>query len=147
MNRDDQLMTGFFYRIAEKAAKNGLVVDFHGAAPPPGLSAEYPNVLTGEGVKGLEHNKFSDRCTPDNDVYIPFLRMFSGAVRLYAGCDEKLQPEGTSMCHTIIPLQLAHGFIRWHCTRCSKVRFPSWLTARRDTAGRMNVRASFPQFP
>ncbi|HNX57574.1 MAG TPA: glycoside hydrolase family 97 catalytic domain-containing protein, partial [Spirochaetota bacterium] len=80
MNRDDQSMTRFFCRIAEKAAKNGLVVDFHGAAPPPGLSAEYPNVLTGEGVKGLEHNKFSDKCTPDNDVYIPFLRMFSGAV-------------------------------------------------------------------
>lgn len=80
MERDDQEMTGFFYRIAALSAKHHLIADFHGAVIPPGLSSLYPNVLTCEGVKGLEHNKWSANCNPDNDVYIPFMRMFTGAV-------------------------------------------------------------------
>ncbi len=40
----------------------------------------YPNVLTREGVKGLEHSKWSADITPAHDVTLPFTRMFAGAM-------------------------------------------------------------------
>ena len=78
MQRDDQWMVDYYWRVAEEAAKRQLVVDFHGAYKPTGLRRAYPNVLTREGVVGLEHNKWSENVTPEHDVTIPFIRMLAG---------------------------------------------------------------------
>lgn len=78
MARDDQWMVNYYYRIAREAAKRKLLVDFHGAYKPSGLNREYPNVITSEGVKGLENNKWSMDITPEHDVTIPFIRMWAG---------------------------------------------------------------------
>ncbi len=79
MDRDDQLMVDFYYRLAETAARHHLLIDFHGAYKPTGLNRTYPNVLNHEGVYGLEHAKWdsqSDFVT--NEVTIPFIRMVAG---------------------------------------------------------------------
>ena len=55
MQRDDQWMVNFYYRTARMAAKHKLMVDFHGAYKPTGLIRTLPNVVTSEGVKGLEN--------------------------------------------------------------------------------------------
>ena len=55
-------------------------MDFHGAYKPTGLSRTYPNVLTSEGVKGLEHSKWSADASPTNAVTFPFIRMLAGPV-------------------------------------------------------------------
>jgi alpha-glucosidase len=78
MDRDDQWMVDFYRRVAKKAAEQHLMVDFHGAFKPDGLSRTYPNVLTREGVLGLEYNKWSARVTPDHNVMLPFTRMLAG---------------------------------------------------------------------
>jgi alpha-glucosidase len=78
MQRADQWMVNFYERVAKEAAQRKLLVDFHGNYKPSGLSRAYPNVLTYEGVRGLENNKWSDKQTPDHDVTIPFIRMFAG---------------------------------------------------------------------
>lgn len=78
MNRDDQKVVNFYKRVAEEAAKRRLIVDFHGAFKPTGLRRSYPNVLTREGVLGLEYSKWSDRVTPEHDLLIPFIRMLAG---------------------------------------------------------------------
>ena len=78
MDRDDQKMVGFYWRCAEAAARRRLVVDFHGAHLPAGLHRAYPNVLTSEGLMGLEHVKWSDSVTPDHDLSLPFTRMLAG---------------------------------------------------------------------
>ncbi len=78
MDRDDQKMVGFYWRCAEAAAKRRLLVDFHGAHLPAGLHRAYPNILTSEGVMGLEHVKWSDSPTPDHDLVLPFTRMLAG---------------------------------------------------------------------
>ncbi|MDH5385280.1 MAG: glycoside hydrolase family 97 protein [Candidatus Aminicenantes bacterium] len=78
MQRDDQWMVNYYQKIAREAAKRHLVVDFHGAYKPTGLRRAYPNVLTREGVLGLEHNKWSKNVTPEHDVTIPFIRMLAG---------------------------------------------------------------------
>ena len=80
MDRDDQLMTAFNYRAAETAARYGLVLDLHGTHKPAGLNRTWPNVLTFEGVHGLEQMKWS-AATIDQmkyDATIPFIRQVAG---------------------------------------------------------------------
>jgi alpha-glucosidase len=78
MQRDDQPMVNYYWKVAEGAARRRLLVDFHGAYKPTGLRRAYPNVLTREGVRGLEWAKWSANPTPEHDVTLPFLRMLAG---------------------------------------------------------------------
>jgi alpha-glucosidase len=78
MQRDDQPMVNYYWKVAEAAAQRRLLVDFHGAYKPTGLRRAYPNVLTREGVRGLEWSKWSEYPTPQHNVTLPFLRMLAG---------------------------------------------------------------------
>ncbi len=78
LNRDDQWMTDFVRRTVKKAAEHHLEIDFHGAFKPDGIRRTYPNLLTREGVMGLEYNKWSYRVTPDHNVMLAFTRMLAG---------------------------------------------------------------------
>ena len=80
MQREDQWMVNFYERVAREAASRRLLVDFHGAYKPTGLYRTWPNVLTSEGVVGLEHNKWGTDASPDNAVTFPFMRMLAGPV-------------------------------------------------------------------
>ena len=77
MDRQDQWMVNFYERVAKEAAKHHIFVDFHGAFHPSGLDYKYPNVLTYEGVRGMEYN---GSCKPDNTVWLPFIRNAVGAM-------------------------------------------------------------------
>ena len=80
MDRDDQKVVDFYYRMAAMAAKYHLFVDFHGAYKPTGLSRTYPNVLNYEGVYGLEQAKWDNEGDLAlNEVTIPFIRMVAGS--------------------------------------------------------------------
>jgi alpha-glucosidase len=79
MQREDQWMVNYYERVAIEAAKRHLMVDFHGSYKPTGLYRTYPNVMTSEGVLGLEQNKWGE-ATPDNAVTFPFMRMMAGPV-------------------------------------------------------------------
>lgn len=76
--RDDQEMVNFYWKIADEAATRHLLVDFHGAYKPAGLRRTYPNVISREGVKGLEWNKWSLDSTPEHNTTLPFIRMVAG---------------------------------------------------------------------
>jgi alpha-glucosidase len=78
MDRDDQEMVNFYERLVRKAAERKMTVDFHGAYKPTGLRRTYPNLLTREGVMGLEYSKWSDRITPEHDVTLAFTRLLAG---------------------------------------------------------------------
>ena len=79
MDRDDQKVVEFYYRMAAMAAKYHLFIDFHGAYKPTGLSHTYPNVLNYEGVYGLEQAKWDNEGDlVGNEVTIPFIRMAAG---------------------------------------------------------------------
>jgi len=86
MERDDQEMVNFYEEMVRKAAEHHLVVDFHGAYKPTGLRRTYPNLLTREGIMGMEYSKWSDRVTPEHDVTIPFTRMLAGPMDYTPGC-------------------------------------------------------------
>lgn len=78
MNRDDQEMVDFYYEVARKAATHKMLVDFHGAYKPTGWLRTFPNVLTSEGVAGLENHKWGSFVTPKHNVTLPFTRMVAG---------------------------------------------------------------------
>ncbi|HVZ56444.1 MAG TPA: glycoside hydrolase family 97 catalytic domain-containing protein, partial [Chitinophagaceae bacterium] len=78
MDRDDQRMVRFYYRLAAAAADHHLMLDFHGTFKPTGLQRTYPNVVNFEGVYGLEQLKWANPPMPDYDATIPFIRMLAG---------------------------------------------------------------------
>ena len=78
MNRDDQTMVDFYYEVARMAIDHKMLVDFHGAYKPTGWLRTFPNVLTSEGVAGLENHKWGSFVTPKHNVTLPFTRMVAG---------------------------------------------------------------------
>lgn len=78
MARADQYMVNYYERVAAAAAERKLLVDLHGAYKPVGLNRKYPNVLSYEGVRGLENHKWSADISPAHNVTLPFTRMVAG---------------------------------------------------------------------
>ncbi|UCD38341.1 MAG: glycoside hydrolase family 97 protein [Fidelibacterota bacterium] len=93
MNRDDQEMVRFYHAVVKKAAAHHLVLDFHGSYKPTGIRRTYPNLLTREGILGLEHTKWSDRITPEHNVTIPFTRMLAGPMDYTPGAFQHVTRE------------------------------------------------------
>lgn len=85
MQRADQYMVNYYERVAAEAAKYNLLADFHGAFKPTGLSRTYPNVISYEGVKGNENNKWSADVSPEHTVTLPFTRMIAGPMDFTPG--------------------------------------------------------------
>lgn len=90
MDRADQWMVNYYERVAVEAAKHKMFVDFHGSFKPSGLEYKYPNVLTYEGVRGMEN---MGSCTPDNSLWFPFLRNAVGPMDYTPGAMISMQPE------------------------------------------------------
>lgn len=78
INRNDQQGIQFYYDVAREAAKDHLMVDFHGATTPWGLARTYPNVLSYEAVLGMENNRAGRRDSPINRTVFPFTRLLAG---------------------------------------------------------------------
>lgn len=75
---DDNRMVRDMYKIAEEAAKHHLVLDYHGMKAN-GMQRTYPNILSFEGVKGLENNRWvSHPEVPAYECMLPFIRMQAG---------------------------------------------------------------------
>ena len=93
MQRDDQWMVNYYHKIAREAARRKMLVDFHGAYKPSGLRRTYPNVMTREGLKGLEHSKWSENANPEHNVTIPYIRMLAGPMDYTPGAMMNAQKE------------------------------------------------------
>ena len=85
MDRNDAIMVNFYERVAKKATECRMLVDFHGSYPNEGMRAKYPNLMTREGVVGLEYNKWSERATPGHQLIIPYLRQWVGPMDFTPG--------------------------------------------------------------
>ena len=90
MDRSDQWMGNYYERVAKEAAKHKLFVDFHGSFKPAGLERKYPNVLSYEGVLGMEQG---GNCRPANSIYLPFMRNAVGPMDFTPGSMLSAQPE------------------------------------------------------
>lgn len=101
MDRDDQLMVDFHHRAARTAAKYKLLIDFHGTYKPTGLQRTYPNVVSFEGVHGMEQMKW---ISPEidqvqYDVTIPFIRMIAGPMDYTQGAMRNATRENYRSIH------------------------------------------------
>lgn len=93
MDRSDQWMVNFYERTVKEAAKHKIFVNFHGAYKPAGLEYIYPNLLSYEGVLGLEQ---MERCVPQNTIYHPFIRNAVGPMEYTPGAMISMQPDNYS---------------------------------------------------
>ena len=81
MDRGDALAERFLWTFAEACYRQKMLVDYHGAHRPTGMSRAYPNVLGFEGIHGLECMKWFKAGQYDfmaNDVRASYLRMSAG---------------------------------------------------------------------
>ncbi|WP_347052558.1 glycoside hydrolase family 97 protein [Flavobacterium olei] len=90
MDRSDQVMVNYYEKVVKEAARNQIFVDFHGAFKPSGLEYKYPNLISYEGVRGMEQ---MEGCKPDNSVYFPFIRNAVGPMDYTPGAMISMQPE------------------------------------------------------
>ncbi len=78
MQRDDQKVMNFYHRVCRELAKRKMLADFHGGIRPALLTRTWPNLMTTEGVQGMEHLKWSNATDPEHNVTLPFTRMLLG---------------------------------------------------------------------
>lgn len=90
MDHSDQWMVNYYERVARECAKNKLLVDFHGSFKPAGLEQRLPNLISYEGVRGMEQG---GGCKPENSIWLPFIRNAVGAMDFTPGSMLSAQPE------------------------------------------------------
>ncbi len=78
MQRDDQLLINYYHKVSRETAKRHMLVDFHGAQKQVTMTRTWPNMISGEGVRGMEWSKWSADSEPKHNVTLPFTRMFLG---------------------------------------------------------------------
>lgn len=78
MQRSDQLVINYYHKVSRETAKRKMLVDFHGDQKPAVMTRTWPNLISTEGVRGLEWSKWSAETEPKHNVTLPFTRMFLG---------------------------------------------------------------------
>jgi alpha-glucosidase len=78
MQRSDQILIEYYYRVSRECAKRKMLVDFHGDQKPASMTRTWPNLISTEGVRGMEWSKWSADSEPKHNVTLPFTRMFLG---------------------------------------------------------------------
>lgn len=76
-----------FRKVIETAARYQITIDNHEPAMPSGLRRTYPNLMTGEGVRGQEYNAWSTDGgnKPEHLTIIPFTRGLAGPIDFTPG--------------------------------------------------------------
>ena len=90
MDHSDQWMVNFYERVVRECAKNKLLVDYHGSFKPSGMEQRLPNLISYEGVRGLEQG---GGCKPENSIWLPFMRNAVGPMDFTPGAMHNAQPE------------------------------------------------------
>lgn len=94
IDRDDQIAVRSQENILREAAGHKMLVNYHGAYHPTGMSRTYPNNINVEGVQGLEWNKFgATGASPDQAVLLPYIRMFAGSMDYTPGAMQNYSRE------------------------------------------------------
>ncbi|MBN1270606.1 MAG: glycoside hydrolase family 97 protein [Kiritimatiellae bacterium] len=104
-----QWMVNHYQRVVEKAAAHRIALDVHEPIKFTGLSRTWPNLMTGEGVRGTEYEAWSDGNPPEHTTIIPFTRGLGGPMDYTPGIFALTFPkyrEGRRV-HTTLAKQLA----------------------------------------
>lgn len=75
-----QYMVRHYRKVVETAAKYSIMIDAHEPIKDTGIRRTYPNMMTREGVRGMEWNAWSDGNPPEHTTIIPFTRGLAGPI-------------------------------------------------------------------
>ena len=73
-----QFMVNHYRKVVEMAHHHEIMIDAHEPIKPTGIRRTYPNMMTREGVRGMEYNAWSDGNPPEHTTILPFTRMLAG---------------------------------------------------------------------
>jgi alpha-glucosidase len=85
LDRDDQEMVNYCWRVLESAARHHLHIQFHGSYHPSGEQRTYPNLDNREGALNLEYSKGGMKCDPQHNVDVSFTRSLAGPTDYHLG--------------------------------------------------------------
>ncbi|GAA3201277.1 glycoside hydrolase family 97 catalytic domain-containing protein [Actinocorallia longicatena] len=76
----DQEAVRHYQRVIDTAARHRITIDAHEAIKPTGLARTYPNMMTGEGVAGMEMQNYmgANGNPPAQATILPFTRFMGG---------------------------------------------------------------------
>ncbi|MEI5674152.1 MULTISPECIES: glycoside hydrolase family 97 catalytic domain-containing protein [unclassified Nocardioides] len=76
----DQEAVRHYQRVIDAAAAHGITVNAHEAIKPTGLNRTYPNMMSGEGVAGMEMQNYmgANGNPPAQATILPFTRFMGG---------------------------------------------------------------------
>ena len=73
-----QIMVNHYREVVKLAHKHQIMIDAHEPIKPTGIRRTYPNMMTREGVRGMEYNAWSKGNPPEHTTILPFTRMLAG---------------------------------------------------------------------
>ena len=97
MNSESQDRLRFYQRVLVDAARQGLMINFHGANKSDGSSRTYPNEMTREGLAGLEKSPVP----PSHNVALPFTRGAVGPTDYTPVTFDSTQLGSTTFAHQL----------------------------------------------
>ena len=77
---DSQHTMWQYNMIADIMTEHKLMINFHGSTKPAGEVRTYPNLMTEEGIMGLEHYKWSGMPNAVHNCTVPFTRNAVGSM-------------------------------------------------------------------
>lgn len=106
-----QLMVRHSQKVVERAAAHQIMIDVHEPVKDTGLRRTYPNLMTREGVRGMEYDAWSDANgnPPSHTAILPFTRGLSGPIDFTPGIFDLLMggKRGENRVRTTLAKQLA----------------------------------------
>ena len=107
---DGQYGVNRLHEVVEKAAQYQINVDEHEPCIPTGLCRTWPNLMTGEAIRGQEHDAWEvdGGNKPEHQTVCPFIRGLAGPMDYTFGTFDFSNPNTpTSRFKTTISKQLA----------------------------------------
>jgi alpha-glucosidase len=105
-----QQMVNHYREVVKLAAKHEIAINAHEPIKPTGIRRTWPNMMTREGVRGMEYNAWSEGNPPSHATIVPFTRMLAGPLDYTPGIfnltPEEIMPD--NRVRTTLAKQLAN---------------------------------------
>ena len=93
MQRNDEKLINFYHKTCRETAKRHMLVDFHGGQSQITMTRTWPNMISGEGVRGMEWSKWSAESEPQHNrdaALYPYVSRSDGLhARRHAECHQE----------------------------------------------------------
>lgn len=81
----DQWMVNHYNSTVVETAEHKMCIDIHEPIKPTGICRTYPNLLSGEGMRGQEQNAYSEGNDVNHNTILPFTRNIAGPMDFTPG--------------------------------------------------------------